>query len=563
MTTASHVTSQLRTALWHGIVLSLLTSLTACGGGGGDGGGAGPGPVPTPTLPAFTTQPSNQSVAVSATATFNVVATGTPTPTLQWQLSSNSGSTWSNIVGATASSYTTPVTVIGDSGKQYRVVATNSTGTANSNTATLTIVVASKAWGAAALIETVDTGHANIPQIAFDTNGNALAVWVQHDDATNTISKIWSNRYIASTGTWGTAAVIETTSAANVGSTPQPQIAIDVNGNALAVWHKSDGTRNNILANRYTASTGLWGAVVSLEGGTGSAEMPQIVIDANGNALAVWVQSDATRNVYSNRYTAGTGWGAAVLIETDNAGSASTPPKIAFDASGNALAVWSQSDGTRNNIWSNRYTIGVGWGAAAVIETDITGYDYAPQIAIDANGNALAVWSQLTSIGGYNIWTNRYTVGTGWGTAAILEPAAGSVFDPPQLAFDANGNALAVWYKNLKIWSNRYIVGTGWGTAEPIETDNSAGTSSPRPQIAFDANGNALAVWNKDDGTRDNIWANRYTAGTGWGTAALIETDNLGDASYPRIAIDANGNALAVWSQTDGTRYNIWSNRYQ
>ena len=330
----------------------------------------------------------------------------------------------------------------------------------------------------------------------------------------------------------------------------------------LAVWHKSDGTRNNIWANRYTIGTG-WGTAVSLEGGTGNAEMPQIAFDLNGNALVVWNQSDGTRNnINSNRYTVGPGWGTAAPIETDNAGSAYAA-KIAIDTNGNALAVWYQSDGTRNNIWSNRYTIGVGWGAAAVIETDITGYDYAPQIAIDANGNALAVWSQLTSIGGYNIWTNRYTAGTGWGTAAILEPAAGSVFDPPQLAFDANGNALAVWYKNLKIWSNRYIVGTGWGTAEPIETDNSAGTSSPRPQIAFDANGNALAVWNKDEGVRDNIWANRYTVGTGWGTAALIETDNLGEASSPRIAIDANGNALAVWSQSDGTRSNIWSNRYQ
>jgi hypothetical protein len=48
-----------------------------------------------------------------------------------------------------------------------------------------------------------------------------------------------------------------------------------------------------------------------------------------------------------------------------------------------------------------------------------------------------------------------------------------------------------------------------------------------------------------------------------FGTAALIETDNAGDADNPQIAFDANGNALAVWEQFDGTRYNIWANRYQ
>ncbi len=47
-----------------------------------------------------------------------------------------------------------------------------------------------------------------------------------------------------------------------------------------------------------------------------------------------------------------------------------------------------------------------------------------------------------------------------------------------------------------------------------------------------------------------------------FGTAALIETD-AGNASNPQIAFDANGNALAVWEQSDGTRSNIWANRYQ
>jgi hypothetical protein len=48
-----------------------------------------------------------------------------------------------------------------------------------------------------------------------------------------------------------------------------------------------------------------------------------------------------------------------------------------------------------------------------------------------------------------------------------------------------------------------------------------------------------------------------------WGTAALIEADNAGGAYGPQIALDANGNALAVWSQNDGTRSNIWSNRFE
>ena len=44
-----------------------------------------------------------------------------------------------------------------------------------------------------------------------------------------------------------------------------------------------------------------------------------------------------------------------------------------------------------------------------------------------------------------------------------------------------------------------------------------------------------------------------------WGTAQLIETES-GDAEYPQVGLDGSGNAIAVWFQDDGTRYNIWSN---
>lgn len=38
------------------------------------------------------------------------------------------------------------------------------------------------------------------------------------------------------------------------------------------------------------------------------------------------------------------------------------------------------------------------WGTAALIETDDAGSAYSPQIAFDASGNALAVWQLLGAI---------------------------------------------------------------------------------------------------------------------------------------------------------------------
>jgi hypothetical protein len=44
----------------------------------------------------------------------------------------------------------------------------------------------------------------------------------------------------------------------------------------------------------------------------------------------------------------------AELIEVDSAGDASNS-QVAVDPSGNAVAVWQQSDGTRLSVWSSRF----------------------------------------------------------------------------------------------------------------------------------------------------------------------------------------------------------------
>jgi len=83
--------------------------------------------------PTITSQPSNQTVAAGQTATFSVVTAGTAPLAYQWQ---KNGAT---ISGATATSYTTPVTTTADSGEQFRVAITNAFGNITSNMATLTV----------------------------------------------------------------------------------------------------------------------------------------------------------------------------------------------------------------------------------------------------------------------------------------------------------------------------------------------------------------------------------------------------------------------------------------
>jgi glucose/arabinose dehydrogenase len=86
--------------------------------------------------PGISQHPTDVTVDAGQPATFNVTATGGAPLSYQWQ--KLIASTWTNITGATASSYTIGATAGSDAG-QYRVIVTNSAGSATSNAATLTV----------------------------------------------------------------------------------------------------------------------------------------------------------------------------------------------------------------------------------------------------------------------------------------------------------------------------------------------------------------------------------------------------------------------------------------
>src|SRR5260370_6336780 len=90
------------------------------------------------TPPTITTQPTNQTVTAGQTATFTAAATGSPTPTVLWQVSTDNGTTFSVIPGATSTTLSF-ATTLSQNRNQYQAVFTNSAGSAPTTAATLTV----------------------------------------------------------------------------------------------------------------------------------------------------------------------------------------------------------------------------------------------------------------------------------------------------------------------------------------------------------------------------------------------------------------------------------------
>ena len=111
----------------------LLSSQVVFGCGGGSSSGSTEATTtPPPVPPTIVNQPLDQSVLSGERATFEVIVDGTQPITFQWQRNGV------DIDGATSSSYTTPVTVPGDSAT-YNVIVTNYVDSVISRDSILTV----------------------------------------------------------------------------------------------------------------------------------------------------------------------------------------------------------------------------------------------------------------------------------------------------------------------------------------------------------------------------------------------------------------------------------------
>jgi hypothetical protein len=196
-------------------------------------------PASAGIAPTITESPSNQTVVTGNTATFTAAATGDPTPTVQWQVSTNGGTSWSNVSGATNTTYSFTA-ASGDNGNQYRAVFTNSAGSATSSAATLTVNYAPSVTqnpssstvssGATASFTAAATGNPT-PTVQWQVSTNGGTSWNDISGATNTTYSFTAasgdngNQYRA-VFTNSVASTNSTSATLNVSSPSAPSITI-------------------------------------------------------------------------------------------------------------------------------------------------------------------------------------------------------------------------------------------------------------------------------------------------------------------------------------------------
>ncbi|MBA7481213.1 hypothetical protein ES707_16683 [subsurface metagenome] len=406
-----------------------------------------------------------------------------------------------------------------------------------------------------------------------------------------------------------------------------PDVAFDGQGNAIAIFQQFDGADFRLYARYWNGSS--WSIMNNgnpIDNGNAQhVSRPYLSFDSQGNAIVVFPQDTATKKRLFARKWDGTEWklwtpsGWQTFVDTTTTPGESIDPGIdravfhpiiSFDYPKNAAyIIYKKSDGLRDRLWAVRLE-GSNWeawttdGWQVFVDTTTTPLEYVDagininafhsSIAFDSNNNAILVFDQYYQSYArrwdgtdWRIWTsNGWQVFVDTATTPAqpidlgMEPAVW--YPRPTISFDSQDNAIVAFLQsdgsndriyagrwdgtNWKIWTSngwQVFVDTTTTPGEPIDTGISQDVN--RPSIGFDAGDNAIVVFEQSDGTDYHIYAAKYD-GTDWSVmngGYPIDTGINQDAKRPEIGFDHQGNAILVFDQQGvAAAERIYANRY-
>lgn len=394
------------------------------------------------------------------------------------------------------------------------------------------------------MLSTVNV-NASDPQVAIDTNGDAVSVWIENafvKSSTKTVN-----------GNWTAEVTVSATGASS------PRLVSDSNGNATAVW-----VENGIIKGATKPFNGNWSSSTSLS--TSGASSPSLCIDAAGNVIAAWVRGS---NIETSTKLFGLNWQTRVTITS----TAAATPSIAIGGSGantRAVIVWQGTSSGIPVIFSSTKLLSGSWSTALVISETVHNAAQ-PFVAVDANANALAIWYAYDIIGlsDTNVVVKSAERSASKGTwSAVSDLSAPGIRDPSTLvarvAFDSIGNAIALWNisfddETFTIQSAVNPVNGSWSAPVDLVSSNLYAYSAELSATTFGDvlglylfyNGNSLLIQSVEsdiNGFLNNFWSVPITISLGI------------DNAYPKIAAALSGNVIhtaAVWTNFNGANNSI------
>lgn len=369
------------------------------------------------------------------------------------------------------------------------------------------------------------------PRIASDGSGDVIAVWRELTDDTASIRAAVRPK----NGSFGPSEQISAPAVA----AESPQVAMDHLGNAVAVWQESKTGRDSVVLAAIRPAGSKWSDPLILSDPAEPAYGAHVSI-ANGQVTAIWIaRHDWQPVVRTSSRTLTDAWSEAETISGPL--GATYAPTVAVDDKGGAVAVWQWGDGSHRLIQASVRSA-AGWSQPELLSTP--GHDAStPVLAVDGAGDAVVGWTRSNGV---------------WMAAQVASRPAGGSWSAPHnlsrrgrhaggidVAMNRRGDAIVGWAQAGTITTALRTAGKDrWVRADL----NGSYFSGARQRIALDEQGNATIVWQ----TSFNVSASYKPAGEAWQDDYLLSGWDTESASItPDVTAQSPDNAMAVWVSED------------
>lgn len=305
--------------------------------------------------------------------------------------------------------------------------------------------VFSSRWDGAAWSPVVqltdDTLLDDAPAVAYDANGNAVALWSRVKnpvaDAANTDPltlrsdmEIVSAVFHAATQTWSAPTPVTDNAVMDL----LPQLQADAAGNVMAVWLRDQASDTPIFPEDatplgadvvYSQWNGtVWSVPAVAVGNVAVTEAPQLAL-GNGSGLLVWSEdgdrngvTGTDRDLQAATWN-GSGWSAPTVLSGAADGVADVLPRLAFDSQNRAHLTWVKAgvavseaeNDSVDQLWYTPFQNG-GFGPHTLAVQALAISD--PSMVIDGRDQPSVAWQALAESGPDIFVSTRDAGGGAW-----------------------------------------------------------------------------------------------------------------------------------------------------
>jgi hypothetical protein len=325
----------------------------------------------------------------------------------------------------------------------------------------------------------------------------------------------------------------------------RPQLAFDAKGATLAIWsyfqphprfvedgYAVDYSFGLRVASRTAA--GRFGRAQTLTDKLDADPSADVAFDKSGNAVAIWTDEAgmhaAARPAGQSRF------GQAKVISQTQA-----DPQVTVGSSGSATAAWAAESHGSWAVGASAARKGLAFGSAVAL--DIPGLGNSkPVIGVDGRSAVTAAWSDGSRVMAATCGASGHC-----GRAKALSPTSEKATDP-RVAVAADGTAVVAWRSTEGISAALRHGHSAFGSPGRLASLGK-GDSAKDLAVAVGPGGDAAALWLLDNDTGEQVQAAlRHGSRARFAKASSL-TASIDGAQWsdPQIALDEHGNALAVW----------------